>query len=119
MLPLLLLSLCCRHAETGAVLTRASQPEVGWLGWRCAEDESYPRAVAAACLAGAGSVPGPAAAWGVGRGPLVGGGGIGGEAAGGVESAGVGSPLGEQSQGMAGMASQPLNGRRFYHYYLS
>ena len=95
----------CRHAETGAVLARSSQPEVGWLGWRCAEDESYPRAVAAACLAGAGSVPGPAAAWE--RGPLVGS--IGVEA--GVESVGVSpSPRREPSEGMAGMAAQPLNG---------
>jgi myotubularin-related protein 3/4 len=35
-----------RHPHTGAVLARCSQPEVGWLGWRSAEDEDLVRAVA-------------------------------------------------------------------------
>ena len=35
-----------RHVITGAVLARCSQPEVGWLGWRSAEDEDLVRAIA-------------------------------------------------------------------------
>ena len=35
-----------RHVQTGAVLARCSQPEVGWLGWRSADDEDLVRAVA-------------------------------------------------------------------------
>ena len=35
-----------RHATTGAVLARCSQPEVGWLGWRSADDEDLVRAIA-------------------------------------------------------------------------
>ena len=31
---------------TGAVLARCSQPEVGWLGWRSAEDEDLIKAIA-------------------------------------------------------------------------
>ncbi|XP_059490567.1 myotubularin-related protein 3 isoform X2 [Neocloeon triangulifer] len=37
-----------RHTN-GAVLARCSQPEVGWLGWRSAEDEELIRAIAEAC----------------------------------------------------------------------
>jgi len=35
-----------RHIHTGAVLARCSQPEVGWLGWRSAEDEDLIKAIA-------------------------------------------------------------------------
>ena len=35
-----------RHMMTGAVLARCSQPEVGWLGWRSADDEDLVRAIA-------------------------------------------------------------------------
>lgn len=35
-----------RHIHTGAVLARCSQPEVGWLGWRSADDEDLVRAIA-------------------------------------------------------------------------
>lgn len=38
-----------RHPKTGAVLARCSQPEVGWLGWRSAEDEDLIRAISDAC----------------------------------------------------------------------
>ncbi len=30
-----------RHNENGAVIVRCSQPEVGWLYWRCEDDEFY------------------------------------------------------------------------------
>jgi len=35
-----------RNPSNGAVLARCSQPEVGWLGWRSAEDEELVRAIA-------------------------------------------------------------------------
>ncbi|CAH0713987.1 unnamed protein product, partial [Brenthis ino] len=38
-----------RHRGTGAVIARASQPEVGWLGWRSSEDERLLAAFVAAC----------------------------------------------------------------------
>jgi len=38
-----------RNTANGAVLARCSQPEVGWLGWRSAEDEELVRAIAEAC----------------------------------------------------------------------
>lgn len=38
-----------RNTTNGAVLARCSQPEVGWLGWRSAEDEELVRAIADAC----------------------------------------------------------------------
>jgi len=38
-----------RNTSNGAVLARCSQPEVGWLGWRSAEDEELVRAIADAC----------------------------------------------------------------------
>ena len=34
------------HFILGAVLARCSQPEVGWLGWRSADDEDLVRAIA-------------------------------------------------------------------------
>ena len=37
-----------RHVQTGAVLARCSQPEVGWLGWRSADDEDLVRALSEA-----------------------------------------------------------------------
>lgn len=30
-----------RHSKYGVVIARCSQPEVGWLYWRCEEDEFY------------------------------------------------------------------------------
>jgi len=36
--------------KSGAVLLRSSQPEVGWFGWRCHEDENIPVAVVDACI---------------------------------------------------------------------
>ncbi|KAJ8958513.1 hypothetical protein NQ318_002307 [Aromia moschata] len=38
-----------RHTRNGAVIARCSQPEVGWLGWRSAEDEELIKAISAAC----------------------------------------------------------------------
>lgn len=38
-----------RHRGNGAVIARSSQPEVGWLGWRSAEDEELLKALANAC----------------------------------------------------------------------
>ncbi|XP_049792985.1 myotubularin-related protein 3 isoform X1 [Schistocerca nitens] len=38
-----------RHTGNGAVIARCSQPEVGWLGWRSAEDEDLIKAIADAC----------------------------------------------------------------------
>ncbi|CAG9820540.1 unnamed protein product [Phaedon cochleariae] len=38
-----------RHARNGAVIVRSSQPEVGWLGWRSAEDEDLIKAISDAC----------------------------------------------------------------------
>lgn len=38
-----------RHPGNGAVIARCSQPEVGWLGWRSAEDEDLIKAISDAC----------------------------------------------------------------------
>lgn len=38
-----------RHKQSGAVIARCSQPEVGWLGWRNNKDESLLKALADAC----------------------------------------------------------------------
>lgn len=38
-----------RHTGNGAVIARCSQPEVGWLGWRSAEDEDLLKAISDAC----------------------------------------------------------------------
>ncbi|XP_076632772.1 phosphatidylinositol-3,5-bisphosphate 3-phosphatase MTMR4 isoform X1 [Colletes latitarsis] len=38
-----------RHVNNGAVIARSSQPEVGWLGWRSAEDEALLKALSHAC----------------------------------------------------------------------
>lgn len=38
-----------RHKSSGAVIARCSQPEVGWLGWRNANDEQLLKALADAC----------------------------------------------------------------------
>lgn len=38
-----------RHKQSGAVIARSSQPEVGWLGWRCSKDEQLLKALADAC----------------------------------------------------------------------
>lgn len=38
-----------RHKQSGAVLARSSQPEVGWLGWRSSKDEQLLKALADAC----------------------------------------------------------------------
>uniref|UniRef100_A0A1B0GAE2 Lateral signaling target protein 2 homolog n=1 Tax=Glossina morsitans morsitans TaxID=37546 RepID=A0A1B0GAE2_GLOMM len=38
-----------RHHKSGAVIARCSQPEVGWLGWRCNKDEQLLKALAEAC----------------------------------------------------------------------
>ncbi|KAF0295721.1 Myotubularin-related protein 3 [Amphibalanus amphitrite] len=56
-------AVCWRHGRTGAVLVRSGQPEVGWLGWRSAEDEELIKAVSEACAANRLSAEaGPAAA---------------------------------------------------------
>jgi myotubularin-related protein 3/4 len=39
---------CFRHSN-GAVIARASQPEVGWLFWRSKEDEKMIQAIINAC----------------------------------------------------------------------
>lgn len=44
-----------RHAGTGAVIARSSQPEVGWLGWRSAEDERLLAAFVSSCAADRGA----------------------------------------------------------------
>lgn len=38
-----------RHIDTGAVIARCSQPEVGWLGWRNTADENLLKAISDAC----------------------------------------------------------------------
>ncbi|KAJ8964200.1 hypothetical protein NQ314_005069 [Rhamnusium bicolor] len=38
-----------RHSLNGAVIARCSQPEVGWLGWRSADDEELIKAISQAC----------------------------------------------------------------------
>lgn len=38
-----------RHPGNGAVIARCSQPEVGWLGWRSADDEDLLKAISDAC----------------------------------------------------------------------
>lgn len=48
----------CRDVRNGAVLARSSQPEVGWLGWRNAQDENFLQSVAVSCGSNLGnSVP--------------------------------------------------------------
>ena len=37
-----------RSQHNGAVIARCSQPELGWFGWRCQEDESLLSAIAQA-----------------------------------------------------------------------
>lgn len=39
----------CRHRGNGAVISRCSQPEVGWFGWRSAEDEELVQNIVMAC----------------------------------------------------------------------
>ncbi|XP_063219429.1 myotubularin-related protein 4 isoform X2 [Bacillus rossius redtenbacheri] len=39
-----------RHTGNGAVIARCSQPEVGLLGWRNANDENLLKAIAGACV---------------------------------------------------------------------
>ncbi|XP_063306138.1 myotubularin-related protein 4 isoform X2 [Pelobates fuscus] len=38
-----------RHARTGAVIARCSQPEISWWGWRNADDEYLVTSIAMAC----------------------------------------------------------------------
>ncbi|XP_037035625.1 myotubularin-related protein 4 isoform X4 [Bradysia coprophila] len=38
-----------RHKASGAIIARCSQPEVGWLGWRNANDEQLLKALVEAC----------------------------------------------------------------------
>ncbi|XP_011406514.1 PREDICTED: myotubularin-related protein 3-like [Amphimedon queenslandica] len=38
-----------RHKGNGCVLARASQPLVGFLGWRCQEDEQFLKALSKSC----------------------------------------------------------------------
>ena len=40
------LSFFTRNQDNGAVITRSSQPELGWFGWRCQEDEQLLSAIA-------------------------------------------------------------------------
>ncbi|EDO39920.1 predicted protein, partial [Nematostella vectensis] len=42
-------SIVWRHMTNGAVIARCSQPQVGWLGWRSAEDELLLQAIGQAC----------------------------------------------------------------------
>ena len=44
-----------RDTKTGVVLARSSQPEVGWLGWRNQDDESFFRALATSCVLNPGT----------------------------------------------------------------
>ena len=41
-------SVVWRNTKNGAVIARCSQPEVGWLGWRCSQDEALLSAIAEA-----------------------------------------------------------------------
>ncbi|XP_066915295.1 myotubularin-related protein 4-like isoform X2 [Clytia hemisphaerica] len=41
-------SVVWRSQQNGAVIARCSQPELGWFGWRCQEDESLLSAIAQA-----------------------------------------------------------------------
>ena len=43
-----------RDKRNGAVIARSSQPEVGWLGWRSAEDETLLQAIPTACAVNGG-----------------------------------------------------------------
>lgn len=38
-----------RHRKNGCVITRSSQPEVGWLGWRNNQDEHLIQSIVASC----------------------------------------------------------------------
>jgi hypothetical protein len=38
-----------RHKGNGAVISRCSQPEVGWFGWRSNEDEELVQNIVLAC----------------------------------------------------------------------
>ncbi|KAL5016282.1 hypothetical protein ScPMuIL_005871 [Solemya velum] len=48
-------SVVWRDQRNGAVLVRCSQPELGWLGWRNAEDESLLQAIPTACSLNGGT----------------------------------------------------------------
>lgn len=49
-------SVVWRNRLNGSVLARSSQPEVGWLGWRCNNDENLIEAIADGSALDAGSV---------------------------------------------------------------
>ncbi|KAK3580803.1 hypothetical protein CHS0354_025144 [Potamilus streckersoni] len=38
-----------RNVRNGAVLVRSSQPELGWFGWRCEEDEKFMSHISLSC----------------------------------------------------------------------
>lgn len=45
----------CRHARSGAVISRCSQPEISWWGWRNADDEYLVTSIAKACALNPGA----------------------------------------------------------------
>ncbi|XP_038061962.1 myotubularin-related protein 3-like isoform X2 [Patiria miniata] len=42
-------SVVWRHQRNGAVIARCSQPEIGWFGWRCEQDERFMESILRAC----------------------------------------------------------------------
>lgn len=48
-------SVVWRDQRSGAVISRCSQPEIGWLGWRKTEDENLLQAIALACAKNPGT----------------------------------------------------------------
>ncbi|XP_022096310.1 myotubularin-related protein 3-like isoform X2 [Acanthaster planci] len=42
-------SVVWRHQRNGAVIARCSQPEIGWFGWRCSQDERFMENILRAC----------------------------------------------------------------------
>ncbi|GAV05539.1 hypothetical protein RvY_15657 [Ramazzottius varieornatus] len=51
-------SIIWRHRKNGAVIARSSQPELGFFGWRCAQDENLLQYITKACLTDRPSTPG-------------------------------------------------------------
>lgn len=43
------ITLNCRHQKNGAVISRCSQPEISWWGWRNTDDEYLVTSIAKAC----------------------------------------------------------------------
>ncbi|XP_055328501.1 myotubularin-related protein 3-like isoform X2 [Paramacrobiotus metropolitanus] len=50
-------SIIWRHKENGSVIARSSQPELGFFGWRCSQDENFLQAITTACFYDRNTVP--------------------------------------------------------------